>query len=201
MPESTLTLCQSRLYPPVRDFGFGFWPLWTSYSTLNLAFQMLKLTEYLHHVWTFKFIFLWITLYFLQSTCPPLYLSSRHRESTRESASKPPSPIKSCPPPHLLLLLLSWVRRRTGWTPLVYFLCGEYKSHIADDLQRLMHQKLKRKWSFENMLSIRIRNWSVRCAYALGTYANAIAQHAHKKLNGAYPPPKIKVIKLYFRSK
>jgi hypothetical protein len=22
MPESTLTLCQSRLYPPVRDFGF-----------------------------------------------------------------------------------------------------------------------------------------------------------------------------------
>jgi hypothetical protein len=22
-PESTLTLCQSRLYPPVRDFGFG----------------------------------------------------------------------------------------------------------------------------------------------------------------------------------
>jgi hypothetical protein len=23
MPESTLTLCQSRLYPPVRDLGFG----------------------------------------------------------------------------------------------------------------------------------------------------------------------------------
>jgi hypothetical protein len=23
MPESTLTLCQSRLYLPVRDFGFG----------------------------------------------------------------------------------------------------------------------------------------------------------------------------------
>jgi hypothetical protein len=23
MPESTFTLCQSRLYPPVRDFGFG----------------------------------------------------------------------------------------------------------------------------------------------------------------------------------
>jgi hypothetical protein len=23
MPESTLTLCQSRLYPPFRDFGFG----------------------------------------------------------------------------------------------------------------------------------------------------------------------------------
>ncbi len=23
MPESTLTLCQSRLFPPVRDFGFG----------------------------------------------------------------------------------------------------------------------------------------------------------------------------------
>ncbi len=23
MPESTLTLCQSRLYPPVRDFRFG----------------------------------------------------------------------------------------------------------------------------------------------------------------------------------
>jgi hypothetical protein len=23
MPEPTLTLCQSRLYPPVRDFGFG----------------------------------------------------------------------------------------------------------------------------------------------------------------------------------
>jgi hypothetical protein len=22
-PESTLTLCQSRLYPPVRDFGFS----------------------------------------------------------------------------------------------------------------------------------------------------------------------------------
>jgi hypothetical protein len=26
MPESTLTLCQSRLYPPVRDLGFGLWP-------------------------------------------------------------------------------------------------------------------------------------------------------------------------------
>jgi hypothetical protein len=25
MPESTLTLCQSRLYPLVRDFGFGLW--------------------------------------------------------------------------------------------------------------------------------------------------------------------------------
>jgi hypothetical protein len=25
MPESTLTLCQSRLYPPVRDFEFGLW--------------------------------------------------------------------------------------------------------------------------------------------------------------------------------
>ncbi len=24
-PESTLTLCQSRLYPPVMDFGFGLW--------------------------------------------------------------------------------------------------------------------------------------------------------------------------------
>ncbi len=23
MPESTLTLCLSRLYPPIRDFGFG----------------------------------------------------------------------------------------------------------------------------------------------------------------------------------
>jgi hypothetical protein len=23
MPESTLTLCESRQYPPVRDFGFG----------------------------------------------------------------------------------------------------------------------------------------------------------------------------------
>jgi hypothetical protein len=23
IPESTLTLCQSRLYPPIRDFGFG----------------------------------------------------------------------------------------------------------------------------------------------------------------------------------
>jgi hypothetical protein len=26
MPESTLTLCQSRLYTPVRDFKFGLWP-------------------------------------------------------------------------------------------------------------------------------------------------------------------------------
>jgi hypothetical protein len=25
MPASTLTLCQTRLYPPVRDFGFGLW--------------------------------------------------------------------------------------------------------------------------------------------------------------------------------
>jgi hypothetical protein len=25
MPESILTLCQSRLYPPVRDLGFGLW--------------------------------------------------------------------------------------------------------------------------------------------------------------------------------
>jgi hypothetical protein len=22
------TLCQSRLYPPVRDFGFGLWGVW-----------------------------------------------------------------------------------------------------------------------------------------------------------------------------
>ncbi len=29
LPESTLTLCQSRLYPPVRDFGFG-WPLYVA---------------------------------------------------------------------------------------------------------------------------------------------------------------------------
>ncbi len=27
LPESTLTLCQSRLYPTVRDFGFGLCPL------------------------------------------------------------------------------------------------------------------------------------------------------------------------------
>ncbi len=27
LPESTLTLCQSRLYPPVRDFDFGLWIL------------------------------------------------------------------------------------------------------------------------------------------------------------------------------
>jgi hypothetical protein len=26
MAESTLTLCQSRLYPPVRDLGFGRGP-------------------------------------------------------------------------------------------------------------------------------------------------------------------------------
>ncbi len=25
MPESTLTLCQGRLYPPVREFGFALW--------------------------------------------------------------------------------------------------------------------------------------------------------------------------------
>ncbi len=25
MPESILTLCRSRLYPPVRDFGFCLW--------------------------------------------------------------------------------------------------------------------------------------------------------------------------------
>ncbi len=25
MPESTLTVCQSRLSPPVRDFGFRLW--------------------------------------------------------------------------------------------------------------------------------------------------------------------------------
>jgi hypothetical protein len=25
IPESTLTLCQSRLYSPVRGFGFGLW--------------------------------------------------------------------------------------------------------------------------------------------------------------------------------
>jgi hypothetical protein len=28
LPESTLTLCQSRLYPPVRDFGFVLSLLW-----------------------------------------------------------------------------------------------------------------------------------------------------------------------------
>jgi hypothetical protein len=27
MPDSTLILCQSRLYPPVRDLGFGLWSL------------------------------------------------------------------------------------------------------------------------------------------------------------------------------
>ncbi len=28
MPEPTLTLCQSQLYPPVRDFGFSFKTTW-----------------------------------------------------------------------------------------------------------------------------------------------------------------------------
>jgi hypothetical protein len=28
MPESTLTLCQSRLYPPFRGFGFGLCRIW-----------------------------------------------------------------------------------------------------------------------------------------------------------------------------
>jgi hypothetical protein len=31
MPKSTSTLCQSRFYPPVRDFGFGI----RKWSSLN----------------------------------------------------------------------------------------------------------------------------------------------------------------------
>ncbi len=33
MPESTLTLCQSRLYPPVRVFGFGLCTHWLDPET------------------------------------------------------------------------------------------------------------------------------------------------------------------------
>jgi hypothetical protein len=35
IPESTLTLCQSRLYPPARDLGFGLSTLWIKTISLK----------------------------------------------------------------------------------------------------------------------------------------------------------------------
>ncbi len=35
IPESTLTLCQSRLYPPVSDFGFGLSTVWIKTISLK----------------------------------------------------------------------------------------------------------------------------------------------------------------------
>ncbi len=40
MPESTLTLCLRRLYPPVRDFRFGLWPLLTMGSSVQYLLGM-----------------------------------------------------------------------------------------------------------------------------------------------------------------
>ncbi len=44
MPESTLTLCQSRLYLPVRDFGFGVddeFFCWWRFKILKASWQLL----------------------------------------------------------------------------------------------------------------------------------------------------------------
>jgi hypothetical protein len=35
MPESTLTLCESRFYSPVRDFGFGLRKVWRYFTVVN----------------------------------------------------------------------------------------------------------------------------------------------------------------------
>ncbi len=44
MPESTLTLCQSRLYPPVRDLGFGH-RLFTS----SVLYEIVKVADNTRH--------------------------------------------------------------------------------------------------------------------------------------------------------
>ncbi len=58
MPESTLTLCQSRLYLPVRDFGFGLrgwsWILWVVFTCVLYCspYQTIIVNTSLHLEWT-----------------------------------------------------------------------------------------------------------------------------------------------------
>jgi hypothetical protein len=47
MPESTLTLCQSRLYPPARNQEFGLWSLFKATEPRDLV-QDLNHEESLH---------------------------------------------------------------------------------------------------------------------------------------------------------
>ncbi len=59
VPESTLTLCQSRLWPPFRDFGFG---LWTQSCVLYVSNDLkLKAVE----AKTIEKIFIWPTRIFV----------------------------------------------------------------------------------------------------------------------------------------
>ena len=44
MPESTLILCQSRLYPPVRDLGFGH-----SLFTSSVLYEIVKVADNTRH--------------------------------------------------------------------------------------------------------------------------------------------------------
>ncbi len=48
MPESAFTLCQSQLYPPVRDFGFGL-------SVQNLLSSNINLSPCLSHIFNYTF--------------------------------------------------------------------------------------------------------------------------------------------------
>ncbi len=56
MPESTLTLCQSWLYPPVRDFGFGLWAyVWCAKNQQPLKRTLFKNVRILHRHRTQKY--------------------------------------------------------------------------------------------------------------------------------------------------
>ncbi len=49
-PESTLTLCQSRLYPPVRDFGFGLcYRTWVVFEIILTVWEKTTLEGVLLH--------------------------------------------------------------------------------------------------------------------------------------------------------
>jgi hypothetical protein len=49
MPESTLALCQSRLYPPVGDFGFGLWMVPTG-AGVQMPANITLAQQYLQHL-------------------------------------------------------------------------------------------------------------------------------------------------------
>jgi hypothetical protein len=64
VPQSTITLCQSRLYPPVRDFGFSLRLCYT----VTYIYTFLPTKQQSH---TFKFFFLLCTVLNTASSAAP----------------------------------------------------------------------------------------------------------------------------------
>ena len=73
MPESTLFLCQSRLYPPVRDLGFGLcvgnspFSLSSPYTPLSSIFLILNVEKFVNG-WL-----AWLSRHAMREPPEPLY--------------------------------------------------------------------------------------------------------------------------------